>query len=92
MINSEIILLKLKIEDEYWFYVALIKFLYSNIKACNTQILHTCNTVLKFDLLCLQSFNTTYTRCQIPEDCFLHSHHRESLKSYILFNALHDKN
>jgi hypothetical protein len=24
------------------------------------------------------------TRCHIPEDCFLHSHRRENLKSYIV--------
>jgi hypothetical protein len=29
------------------------------------------------------SANTTYTRCHIPEDCFLHSHRSENLKSYI---------
>jgi hypothetical protein len=28
------------------------------------------------------SVNTTYTRCHIPENCFLHSHLRENLKSY----------
>jgi hypothetical protein len=28
------------------------------------------------------SVNTTSTRCHIPEDCFLHSHRRENLKSY----------
>jgi hypothetical protein len=28
------------------------------------------------------SVNTTSTRYHIPEDCFLHSHHRENLKSY----------
>jgi hypothetical protein len=28
------------------------------------------------------SVNTTSTRCHIPEDCFLHSHCRENLKSY----------
>ncbi|PNF41055.1 hypothetical protein B7P43_G07673 [Cryptotermes secundus] len=28
------------------------------------------------------SVNTTYTRCQIPEDCFLHSHRRGNLKPY----------
>jgi hypothetical protein len=26
---------------------------------------------------------TTATRCHIPEDCILHSHRRENLKSYI---------
>jgi hypothetical protein len=29
------------------------------------------------------SVNTTSTRFHIPEDCFLHSHCRENLKSYI---------
>jgi hypothetical protein len=29
------------------------------------------------------SVNITSTRCHIPEDCFLHSHRRENLKSYI---------
>jgi hypothetical protein len=28
------------------------------------------------------SVNTTSTRCHIPEDCFLHGHRRENLKSY----------
>jgi hypothetical protein len=28
------------------------------------------------------SVNTTSTRCHISEDCFLHSHRRENLKSY----------
>jgi hypothetical protein len=28
------------------------------------------------------SVNTTSTRCHIPEDCFLHSHRHENLKSY----------
>jgi hypothetical protein len=32
------------------------------------------------------SVNTTSTRCHIPEDCFLHSHRRENLKSYILLS------
>jgi hypothetical protein len=35
------------------------------------------------------SVNTTYTRCQIPDDCFLHSHRRESLKSYIMKSKFH---
>jgi hypothetical protein len=30
------------------------------------------------------SVNTISTRCHIPEDCFLHSHRREKLKSYII--------
>jgi hypothetical protein len=30
------------------------------------------------------SVNTICTRRHIPEDCFLHSHRRENLKSYIL--------
>ena len=34
---------------------------------------------------CVCGVNPTYTWCQIPEDCFLHSHHRESLKSYKIF-------
>jgi hypothetical protein len=29
------------------------------------------------------SVNTTSTRCNIPEDCFLHSHRRENLKFYM---------
>jgi hypothetical protein len=29
------------------------------------------------------SVNTTSTWCHIPEDCFLHSHRRENLKSYL---------
>jgi hypothetical protein len=28
------------------------------------------------------SVHTKYTRSHIPEDCILHSHHRENLKSY----------
>jgi hypothetical protein len=28
------------------------------------------------------SVNTTSSWCHIPEDCFLHSHRRENLKSY----------
>jgi uncharacterized membrane protein len=28
------------------------------------------------------SVNTTFKRRHIPEDCFLHSHRRENLKSY----------
>jgi hypothetical protein len=34
------------------------------------------------------SVNTTSTRCHIPEDCFLHSHRRESLKSYVFILCL----
>jgi hypothetical protein len=33
------------------------------------------------------SVNTTATRCHIPEDCFLHSHRRENLKSYKLLHV-----
>jgi hypothetical protein len=29
------------------------------------------------------------TRCHIPEDCFLHSHRRENLKSYTHCNVCH---
>jgi hypothetical protein len=29
------------------------------------------------------SVNAPSTRCHIPEDCFLHSHRRENLKSYM---------
>jgi hypothetical protein len=32
------------------------------------------------------SVNTTSTRCHISEDCFLHSHRRENLKSYMAMN------
>ena len=30
----------------------------------------------------------TTTRCHIPEDCFLHSHRRENLKSYNFLRSL----
>jgi hypothetical protein len=33
------------------------------------------------------SVNTTSTRRHIPEDCFLHSHHRENLKSSFYLTA-----
>jgi hypothetical protein len=36
------------------------------------------------------SVNTTSTRCHIAEDCFLHSHRRENLKSYNLVLIFHD--
>jgi hypothetical protein len=36
------------------------------------------------------SVNTTCTRRHIPEDCFLHSHCRENLKSYTVINLLTD--
>jgi hypothetical protein len=34
------------------------------------------------------SVNTMSTRGHIPENCFLHSRHRENLKSYLLFSCL----
>jgi hypothetical protein len=33
------------------------------------------------------SVNTTSKRCHIPEDCFLQSHRRENLKSYIKYTC-----
>jgi hypothetical protein len=33
------------------------------------------------------SVNITSTRCHIPEDCFLHSHRRENLKSYFVISV-----
>jgi hypothetical protein len=37
------------------------------------------------------SVNTTYTRCQIPEDYLLHSNRRESLKFYKASKQLNAK-
>jgi hypothetical protein len=33
------------------------------------------------------SVNKISTRCHIPEDCFLHSHSRENLKSYVILTV-----
>jgi hypothetical protein len=65
-------------------------FTQSSLHSLQTEIFHlsfsTCTYKQKYSSwasACLQTWIST--RCHIPEDCFLHSHRRENLKSYISY-------
>jgi hypothetical protein len=60
--------------SQYTIFSSLILHPPSEVKSSSVVSHQTINVVL-----------TASTRRHIPEDCFLHSHRRENLKSYILY-------
>jgi hypothetical protein len=57
-------------------------------KIASEETLRTGTLKMEAILSSETSVNTSSTRCHIPEDCFLHSHRRENLKSYNMFTIL----